>query len=63
MQPVKNQKSPEGSEISVEITDAGIKRVVIFADNADQQARAHRLLAGIAAQMCQLDRALKAGAK
>jgi len=46
-------------EISVEITDAGIRRVTIYADDADQQARAHRLLARIASQMVQLDRALK----
>ena len=50
------------SEIVVEITDAGIKRVVICADNANEQARAHRLLARIALQMVQLDRALKLNA-
>ncbi len=49
----------ENAEISIEITDAGVKRVTIIADDAAQQARAHRLLARIATQMVQLDRALK----
>jgi len=61
MQANKSQ-TPIRSEISVEITDAGIKRVVIFADDPGQQARAHRLLARIATQMVQLDRALKGDA-
>jgi len=58
MQAEKSQ-NPIPSEISVEITDAGIKRVTIYADDAAQQARAHRLLARIASQMVQLDQALK----
>lgn len=44
---VKNPQNPIQSEISVEITNAGVKRVTIYADDADQQARAHRLLARI----------------
>jgi hypothetical protein len=47
------------SEISVEITDTGVRRVTIYADDADEQARAHRLLARIALQMVELDHALK----
>jgi hypothetical protein len=58
MQAEKSQNSIP-SEISVEITDAGIKRVTIYADDAGQQARAHRLLARIAPQMVQLNQALK----
>lgn len=49
----------ENAEISVEITDAGVKRVVIYADTPEQQASAHRLLALVSLQMVQLDRALK----
>jgi hypothetical protein len=62
MEEIKN-KQPNlsaRSEISVEITDHGIRRVLIYADNPDQQARAHRLLARIAGQMCGLDLAVKA---
>ena len=47
----------------MEITAAGIQRVMIFADNAAQRAKAHRLLAKIASQMVQLDRLLKGSAK
>ena len=59
MQAEKSQNSIP-SEISVEITDAGIKRVVIYADNPAEQSRAHILLARIASEMVRLDQALKA---
>jgi hypothetical protein len=49
----------ENSEISIEITEAGVERVVIRADTPEQQASAHRLLALVSLQMMQLDRALK----
>ncbi len=55
---VEKTKNSE-AEISVEITDQGVKRVTIYADDAGQQARAHRLLARIAPQMVQLNQALK----
>jgi len=53
------QEKVVNPEISIEISDAGVRRVTIIADDAAQQARAHRLLARIATQMVQLDRALK----
>ncbi len=53
------QEKVVNPEISIEISDAGVSRVTIIADDAAQQARAHRLLARIATQMVQLDRALK----
>jgi hypothetical protein len=62
MEEIKNKQPGQSaqSEISIEITGEGIKRVVIYADTPDQQSRAHRLLARIAGQMCRLDSALKA---
>jgi hypothetical protein len=57
--PVEKSQKLVPSEISVEITDSGVRRVVIYADDAAQQARAHRLLARIASQMVELDHALK----
>jgi hypothetical protein len=51
---------PVEPEISVEIDGQGVRRVVIYADDAEQQAQAHMLLARVSPQMVQLDRALKA---
>jgi hypothetical protein len=56
---LEKSQNPISSEISVEITDAGIKRVVIYADTPAEQSRAHMLLARIASEMVGLDRALK----
>ena len=50
---------PVEPEISVEIDARGVKRVVIYADDAGQQAQAHLLLAKIAPEMVRLDHALK----
>ena len=50
---------PIEPEISVEIDGQGVRRVVIYADDAAEQARAHLLLARIAPEMVRLDRALK----
>jgi hypothetical protein len=50
------------SQIDVEITDIGIKRIVITTDpdDVDAQSAAHLLLAKITPQLLLLDAALKA---
>jgi hypothetical protein len=59
---MQNEKCsvPVEPEISVEIDGQGVRRVVIYADDAGQQAQAHLLLARVSSEMVQLDRALKA---
>lgn len=58
---MKKLNEQPASEFSIEVGSTGIRRVVIYADNAGQQARAHRLLASVATQMVLLDEALKQG--
>jgi hypothetical protein len=52
----------EKAEISIEITNAGVKRVIITTapDDVDGQSAAHTTLARIAPQLLLLDAALKA---
>ncbi len=47
------------AEISIQVTDTGVRRVMIICDTPDEQARGHRLLARIAAPMRALDDALR----
>lgn len=58
---MKAEKVQE-SQINIEITDAGVKRLVITTDPdaVDGQSAAHILLAKIAPQLLLLDSALKA---
>jgi hypothetical protein len=50
-------KSPVG--LSIEIDAGGIRRILIFSEDPDEQAAAHRLIASVASQMYLLDTALK----
>jgi hypothetical protein len=50
-------KSPVG--LSIEIDAGGIRRILIFSEDPDEQAQAHRLIASVASQMYLLDSALK----
>ena len=55
-----NNKNPENMpELSIEIDSGGIRRILIYSDDPDQQAVAHRLLACVAFQLFLLDAALK----
>jgi hypothetical protein len=55
-----NNKNPENTpELSIEIDSGGIRRILIYSDDPDQQAVAHRLLACVASQLFLLDAALK----
>jgi hypothetical protein len=47
------------SVISLELTDTGIRRVTIFADDAREQGGAHFILAAVSAEIRALDEALK----
>jgi hypothetical protein len=49
------------SEIRLELSEAGIQRIVIGADSDTEQAAAHTLLARVALELRQLDGALKTG--
>ena len=45
--------------LSLEISERGIRRVCIYADDADEQSAAHLLLAKVAPQLMLLQAALK----
>jgi hypothetical protein len=47
------------SIISLELTDAGVKRITILADNAKEQGGAHFILAAVSSEIRALDEALK----
>jgi hypothetical protein len=47
------------SQVRLELSEAGIQRIVIGADSATEQAAAHKLLARVAPELRQLDDALK----
>ncbi len=49
----------EKTSISIEVDEGGIHQVLIFADTAKEQAKAHLLLARVTEQLCWLDLALK----
>ena len=49
----------EKTSISIEVDEGGIHRVLIFADTAKEQAKAHLLLAQVTEELCWLDLALK----
>lgn len=46
--------------VHIEITEAGVTRVLVYSDDADGQAAAHVLLARVQREIFQLDKALKA---
>lgn len=50
----------ELSQISIEVSEAGVERVVVGCDTAAEQRNAHLLLARVAPQLRQLDTALRA---
>lgn len=50
----------KGPVIHIEITEAGVTRVLVYSDDAGGQAAAHMLLARIQREILQLDKALKA---
>lgn len=58
----KDAEVADGAEISIEITSAGVKRVLITTnpEDVDGQLVAHLLLAKITPQLALLDAALKA---
>jgi hypothetical protein len=55
-------KDPEVSqtaELSIEIGAGGIRRILIYSEDMDEQAAAHRLIACVATQLYLLNAALK----
>lgn len=49
--------------VSLEITDKGIERVIVYANNPAEQQEAHLILARCAVEIQQLNQKLKAPAK
>jgi hypothetical protein len=45
--------------LSIEIDAGGVRRILIYSVDPDEQARAHRLIATVASQLFLLDSALK----
>ena len=54
----KNLES-QPPEMSIEIDSGGIRRILIYSEDMDKQAAAHRLIASVAAQLYLLNAALK----
>jgi hypothetical protein len=49
----------ESPDFSIEVGAGGIRRILIYSDDMDEQAAAHRLIASVAAQLYLLNAALK----
>ncbi len=47
------------AEMSIEFGSGGIRRILIYSGDPDEQAKAHRLIACISSQLYLLDTALK----
>lgn len=59
-----NNKNPETpAELSIEIDSGGIRRILIYSEDPDEQASTHRLIACVASQLYLLDAALKSQAE
>jgi hypothetical protein len=48
------------TELSIEIDSGGIRRILIYSEDPEEQATSHRLLAAVSTQLYLLDAALKA---